>query len=262
MTQQTEQVTSDVLAKYKKHHGIISNTKNAFVLCGQSMMVMQSERLYRAYYKTFKEYCEKEHGFTRRRAYQIIEAAQVQQALPKNVNHGTQNERQLRELSKIPQENREAVLKRAEESGQVTAASIAKAAKDLNVEPEKFLDQTGLPIPDSIQEVWRRAHNTGTELLRAISAVRSTIRQGFELDANGDRDVIYAEVTNSIIPDLNGAYGLIKCMIPYAVCTSCQGHRPNKCTLCKGRGFISEFGYKNWLPEETRAMRDKFVKRG
>lgn len=59
---------------------------DTFQLVGSSLLVIRDDRLYRATHATFEAYLEERWGISRRRGYQLIEAARVVQ----NVNHGTQ----------------------------------------------------------------------------------------------------------------------------------------------------------------------------
>jgi hypothetical protein len=86
--------------------------------------VIRDTRLYRADFDTFEEYCKEKWGWTRIRAYQLIEAAGVQAALPENVKHVLQNDRQASELARVAPEKRVEVLEKAAAAGPVTARAI------------------------------------------------------------------------------------------------------------------------------------------
>jgi hypothetical protein len=136
------------------------------------------------------------------------------------------------------------------ERGEKTVTQVARETKAKKVKPEVQLDKTGYAIPESILFDWNRAAETSKDLLSHVSAVRSELRNAFK-----EQDIIFAEVTNTTEADLNNAYTSLKCVAPYAVCTSCQGHNRKKCGLCKGRGFISEFAWRSFVPEEMKKMR-------
>ena len=136
------------------------------------------------------------------------------------------------------------------ERGEKTVAEVARTTKAKAAKPIAELDKTGYPIPESIVDDWRRAQDTARHMLSAISNLRSELKT-----ALSESDVIFAEVTNTTVADLDNAYTSIKCVTPYAVCTSCQGHNRKKCSLCKGRGFISEFAWRSFVPAEIKKMR-------
>ncbi len=54
--------------------------------------------------------------------------------------------------------------------------------------------------------------------------------------------MLYAEVNfSSALSQLEQLWTDIKTAKPFAVCPTCQGQVPDKCTLCRGRGLISEY---------------------
>lgn len=226
----------------------IKQTKGAFVACGNALTKIRDNKLYRKTHKSFEDYCQERWGWTSRRANQLIEAAGVVKSLPGKQGSALPTSRSAEALKNVEPEKRSAVLEKATRSGKVTARSIAEAAEETRTSK----DETGYPIPEPILEDWNRAGKTGRELLRAISDLRSEIRQGLESE-----DIIYAEVSKSILADLNNSYTGLKMLVPYAVCTSCQGHGRSKCSLCKRKGFIAEFTYRQVVPEETRKLREK-----
>jgi hypothetical protein len=117
------------------------------------------------------------------------------------------------------------------------------------------LDKTGYAIPDSILPDWLRADETAKAMLSQISKLKSQLKAGLEA-----KDVIFAEVTNTSIADFTNAYSSIKCVVPYAVCTSCQGHNRKRCSLCRGRGFLSEFAWRSLFPPRLRLYAPEGVK--
>lgn len=138
----------------------------------------------------------------------------------------------------------------AVEQGEKTVTEVARKTKAKSDRPKENIDRTGYPIPESIIWEWQRAQETARTLLAKISDVRSELK-----NALSESDLIFAEVTNTTIADLDNAYTSLKCVSPYAVCTSCQGHNRKKCTLCKGRGFISEFAWRSFVPSEIKKLR-------
>lgn len=145
------------------------------------------------------------------------------------------------------------------ERGEKTVSGVAKEIKQKAAKPEKpvaRLDKTGYVIPETILEDWDRADETSRWMLASVSALRSELKK-----AKDETDPVFAEVTNSTIADLNNAYTSLKCVVPYAVCTSCQGRSPKKCSLCRGRGFVSEFAWRSYVPAEMKAIREAASKK-
>jgi hypothetical protein len=91
---------------------------------------IRDNRLYRAEYKTFEEYCKSKWGWKRQRAYELIDAAQTVKALPVECNQKITNENQASQLSKVPEAKRAAVITELVDAGeQITAKSISKAGE-------------------------------------------------------------------------------------------------------------------------------------
>lgn len=147
---------------------------------------------------------------------------------------------------------REAPKKEIEKirAGAKTVTEVAREVKAKKEKPAQRLDKTGHPIPEAILSDWDRAE-AFAETLRNLSRIKTTVADGIE-----ERDVIFREVTNTTIATLQNAYGDLKRVLPHVVCPTCQGRNQKKCTLCKGRGFISKFMYDTCVPEQTKQIRE------
>ncbi len=231
---------------------------------GKVLREIQDARLYRQEYSSFEAFCESEYGFKRAHAYRLIEFAEVKATVQMSpIGDKLVHESQARALGSVPAENRVAVLTQAAETGSVTAKGITDAAQGANGHgsaqagnefPVIDLDKTGYPIPETILEDWGHAE-AFSETIRAISKIKVIVQKGIE-----DQDLIFREITNTTVATLTNAYGDLKRVLPHAVCTTCQGHGRKKCTLCKGRGFISEFTYLTCVPAQTRKLREGLKK--
>lgn len=227
---------------------------------GEALAEIQRDKLYREEYSTFEELCETEFDIKRAHAYRLIDAVAVKASVVEMSPMGDkiQTERQARALAPVPVEKRVEVMERVIEQGAVTAKAITETAAliapPVKCEPEQVHDKTGFPIPVEVVDDWNRAESYA-ETLRSLSRIKVSLEEGLE-----NRDVIFAEVNNTTISTLKNAYGDLKRVLPYAVCTSCQGRQRSKCTFCKGRGWLSEFLYKTAVPEITRRIREKVKK--
>ena len=157
-------------------------------------------------------------------------------------------------LHEAPEET-VAQVERGEKSVATAVKEIKATKAKEEAAKEKHLDKTGYVIPDSILEDWQRAQEFASAL-REISKVKSILKKGLE-----DSDLIFAEVNNTTVSTLTNAYGDLKRVLPYAVCPTCQGRTPKKCTTCRGRGFVSEFYYSTCVPEETKKIRERAIKK-
>ena len=121
--------------------------------------------------------------------------------------------------------------------------------------PSQVLDGTGWPIPTQLIPLWKRADEV-QEMLTALSRIKGALRT-----AQDAHDKLYAEVSfSSALSQLDQAWAVIKTAKPFAVCPNCQGQLPDQCTLCKGRGLISEHRWKTCVPSEDKAFRAKVKK--
>jgi hypothetical protein len=118
--------------------------------------------------------------------------------------------------------------------------------------PSQVLDGTGWPIPTQLIPLWQRA-NEVQEMLTAVSRVKGGLRAAQE-----NRDKLFAEVNfSSALSQLDQAWYDIKTAKPFAVCPTCQGQLPDKCTLCKGRGLISEHRWNTCVTREDKEFRQR-----
>lgn len=109
-------------AEAKIEHGLTT-----FWEVGQALMQIRDERLYRAEFSTFEDYCQQRWDMSRRRANQLVEAAQLGTMVPTLTN-----ERQARALAPLkedPTEVRE-IFAEAEKRGDVTGAGIARVVAE------------------------------------------------------------------------------------------------------------------------------------
>lgn len=119
-------------------------------------------------------------------------------------------------------------------------------------------DTMGYAIPEKVICNWVRAEEV-KQMLKQLKDIRLYLR-----DADKDCDVVYGEVNiGGAMADLEKVESALGMAVPYAVCTSCQGHPETQpkgqCRMCKGKGLISQFLWK-LVPEEIRELRKKQIK--
>ncbi len=118
--------------------------------------------------------------------------------------------------------------------------------------PSQVVDGTGYPVPTQLIPLWQRGEEV-QEILTGLSRVKGTLRAAQE-----NRDKLYTEVNfSSALSQLDQAWTDIKTAKPFAVCPSCQGQLPDKCTLCRGRGLISEHRWNTCVTREDKEFRAK-----
>jgi hypothetical protein len=116
--------------------------------------------------------------------------------------------------------------------------------------PAPIVDETGWPIPTHLIPLWQRGQEA-QDLLTILSRVKGALRTAQE-----NKDKLFAEVSFSFaLAHLDQAWGVIKTAKPFAVCPTCQGQLPDNCTLCCGRGLISEHRWNACVTREDKEFR-------
>jgi len=93
---------------------------------GVALRRIHEERLYRAEHGTFEDYCRDRWGFTQQYATSLIRGAALAETMVSAGLPAPANERQARELAKVPEPDRAEVWQRTVErtNGKPTAAAI------------------------------------------------------------------------------------------------------------------------------------------
>ncbi len=229
---------------------VIQQGLDAVIEAGVAIGKIRDQRLYRAQYETWEQYCRARWQRTPGRINQIIRGAQAVLTVGDAANNVVITPRAATALGEVPEDQRRAVLEAATVDGRVTAAGIAQAARN---QPDVELDETNYPVPHALAELWNRRDEVD-ELMRTVNGVRAALRT-----ASRANDPLFSEMNfDAAIGDLERAVHAMQATKPFAVCMQCQGHPETQqggCRLCRGRGLISEFKYRT-VPEELRAMRE------
>lgn len=150
---------------------------------GLALASIRDNRLYRATDPTFEIYCRERWNWSRQRAYQMIECAEVAASLPGECQPLVDNERQARELAKVEPEKRAEVLAKAAQAGPVTAKAIQQAAKAVEPEPVNVIREDSetrayrvslkiKALTDAVKEALSSLNPTHAELVQAACAFR------------------------------------------------------------------------------------------
>lgn len=262
----------------------IARGKKTFVEVGLALAEIRDLRLYRREYANFNEYCQKKWGWQRRYAYNLIEGAEVVRSLPESVRNCAQNEYAARELGKAKPGQRAGIVQAILDEGKpVTAAEINRhlppvpvraggsatgnpangdgngrpSGPSLPPPPAQVLDGTGWPIPTHLIPLWQRMDEV-QEMLTTLSRVKGVLRAAQE-----NKDKLFTEVNfSSALSHLDQVWSDVKTAKPFAVCPGCQGQLPDQCTLCRGRGLLSEHRWNACVTSEDKAFRAKVRAKG
>jgi len=145
---------------------------------GLALASIRDNRLYRATHATFEDYCRERWQWSRQRAHQMIECAEVAASLPGDCQPLVDNERQARELAKVEPEKRAEVLSKAAQAGPVTAKAIKQAAQAVEPEPVQVVREDSetrayrvslklQALSDSVKEAVGTLNPTRAELVQA-----------------------------------------------------------------------------------------------
>lgn len=124
------------------YEATITRGLTTFYEVGNAFVAINQRKLYRAEYRTFEEYCDKKWGMSSRKAYRMIDAAEVVENL-RPIGHVLETESQARELKGLEPDQQRQVMQKAIETapgGKVTAQHI------------KDVRQVEIPIPEPEQE--------------------------------------------------------------------------------------------------------------
>jgi hypothetical protein len=244
---------------------VIAKGQKTFVEVGLALAEIRDVRLYKREYGSFSEYCRAKWGWERAHAYRLIDAADVAKVSP--MGDKISSERVARELGKAEPEQRAGIVQAIVDEGKpVTAAEIRRHLPPPPMQPSsaqgtarptlpppppsQVLDGTGWPIPTHLIPLWQRSDEV-QEWLTVLSRVKGALRS-----AQDKRDPLYGEVNySSALSHLDQARADVKTAKPFAVCPTCQGQIPDKCTLCCGRGLISEHRWNTCVTREDKEFR-------
>lgn len=113
--------------------GVLRQSLRQALEVGQALRDIRDRRLYRQTHRSFEGYCQDRWALSRRRAYQLIDAAVVAE----NVNPGTQDEegirteRQARVLASLEPDEQREVWQAAVAAGDTSVAGLERARDEL-----------------------------------------------------------------------------------------------------------------------------------
>jgi hypothetical protein len=267
-------------ARLSELEKVIAKGKKAFVEVGLALAEIRDLRLYKREYSNFNEYCQQKWGWTKQHAYRLIDAAPIGKS-----HHVVTDEATARVLAGVDPSVRAGLIESVVEAGKpVTAAELKRHLPPVPVRngtngsnatevppggtpsstagkmpaatppppPSKMVDGTGWPIPTQLIPLWQRTPEV-QELLTILSRVKGALRAAQE-----NKDKLFSEVNfSSALSQLDQAWTDVKTAKPFAVCPTCQGQLPDQCTLCRGRGLISEHRWNTCVTSEDKAFREK-----
>jgi len=288
--------TTDV-TNLERCEQIIERGKDTFVEVGLALTEIRDKKLYRRDYDTFQAYCQERWDFTRRRADQLIKAADTvlkfapfvlktnsgkSEELPTKGHQAERNQENTknfvlisnegvaRALAEIPEAKRTKVLAEAGKGGLPTAKNIKTAWIKIQGPPPPPSPKSTPPPPPAPPAVLDKIGRIiPAELVpmwerreEPLDMIRqlAAIRRTIE-DAVKTKDPLYADIGSlqALVDYLTNARSRIKSIVPYTVCPTCQGKLKESCTHCCGTGFIGAFKWQGYA-EDMKAIIFKTIK--
>lgn len=125
-------MTGDLVSqRLAEAEAIIERGLGTFMDVGNALARVRDERLYRGTHGNFEDYCRARWAMSRKRAYDLMSAAETVEALSPIGDILPTTESQARELTGLPPAVAAEVMQAAADSGKVTAASIRDARNDI-----------------------------------------------------------------------------------------------------------------------------------
>jgi len=133
----------------EEHHyleSIIARGRETFIEVGTVLMTIREKRTYRTDgWDTFEEYCQERWGWTRQRAYQLMDSAETMGVLSTRVDIPLpQNEKQVRALAALPTpEAKKEVWEQAvsEYGAQPTHEQVREAVRLFKADPPSATEE-------------------------------------------------------------------------------------------------------------------------
>lgn len=246
----SEELTTLEAKEYAKCNKIIKKNKRGFLVCGEALAIVFTQKLWRQEYDSFEAYCLKKHGFKHSQAHRLMESVETVKASP--IGGRIQTGQQARALKDIPPEMHITVFKEATKDGnEPSGAAITKAAEKIAKAKVMDRDKEDHFIPSPAQDTWNRRDEVD-EYLVWLSRIKSWAEK---LQKTSDRFYAVKEFSaQEVYTDCGNLYRMIKNLVPYSICPTCQGQAPKNCALCHGKGMVSKHTWDHGIDSLTKKM--------
>lgn len=240
-----------ITSKLLKQEEVI---ERGYIDCGKALAIIRDEELYKVDYDSFEQYVKVRWDYSKSRAYQLIEASTIVDALPPE--HRPKNESQAREITKAPPEKQAEVAKSVadkckQEERQPTAKDYKQAVEQATAqkcEPEPVYadmdddDETvGGDEPPKAIELSTLAENLIPELMSRFQDVTNLKKKLKAASVQTGGEWLQLEL-NEINEQLSQVQYKIKMAKFAAICPKCRNDKKAKqtCVVCRTYGWIAE----------------------
>ncbi len=223
---------------------LIDSKYRDFLDCAIALVELRDSRLYRDTHDTFDKFCEERWDLSRRHVDRMIASADVAISM----TQPPENERQLRELTSVPEEDRDDVMEEARQVAKkddrtVTAKDIVKVVKD---KKKKVKEDSGAK-PDLGGAA--EAMSCVQKFNGFNQSLASFLKKYDELaDSAGgaylrDRGTILMK--QRFAAAIKEAQAVIASAKPHAFCPRCEATGMMGtivCAVCEGNGYVTKQG--------------------
>lgn len=222
------QLTTVEVHRLEHLETLINKGMKAFLEVGSALAEIQSNRLYRAQYLTFEDYCQTRWGFTASRGRQLISAVEAIASLPEDLPQ-PENAAQAEALAAIDEDERGGVWRDALEEAEiedrnVTARDIREAAeRRANNSLEKSLGEANI---DEVKQLFK-------QLLTSIDSCADMAQQLSKTSA----EAWLLTSGSALLKHIRDARDHVMSARPAAVCPECGGEG---CKKCHQTGWVNK----------------------
>ncbi len=226
----------DVLRRNELMAAITSKLED-FLTCAVHFWEIRDSQLFRETHDDFVSFCEENWNLSTAHVNRMISAASVAATMTQPPD----NERQLRELTSVPKEDRDDVIEEAranakEEKREVTAKDVAKAAakKKANVQPA---EPTGPDDALACRSMFNGLSQSLGHMLTKFDDVAQSEGGAYLRDRGTVR------VRQRFEAAIKEAQAVVQSCKPDAVCPRCGGEGildKLVCPICEGNGYITK----------------------
>lgn len=159
----TNQLTTTERGALERNEAIIRDGVKTFVQVGNALSEIRDDKLYRAKFDTFEDYCKVRWGMSRIHAHRMMESAEVMELLP--IGNKPTTESQAREL--VPLKDKPDLLRsvvaevaaNSKRTGQPITATVMREA-----------------VRDTVRQMGRESQNTMRQVAEKLTPdVRETL---------------------------------------------------------------------------------------
>src|SRR5881394_1980927 len=206
-----------------------------------AIAAVKENEWYLVEFPTFKEWCEKYSAWA-----------------PGTIRMALSNARKAKARRLITETTGEVIISSAQpaptqnqSASQLRGNTTPEENKNGSLAPV-VVDALGVPIPPHALPFWHRKGE-----VEAVMQVIENLRKSFRERVRENDPLWTGLPAQQVEITLHNAFYAVKNFLPYAVCTSCQGHVANgSCDSCHGTGMVSQYHFEKFSDRLSKQIRD------